>query len=402
MRQTPLFVFSSSVPTVKVLFERSRNTLCQWFRKNGFITATQTGLVVLISLLLAGVGQYDCDVGTANAEGSAVEWDAQRALKEWPDQRGIWAPVTWRDHLHEFNVLFNGTVVASSHCAYGWRDSELAEDLPKSFSLKIDFHDSTEVAPKEATKVIKKYPNPDGMHRSRWAESRAPVYVVEHQLPAILIEQRQFAHIPGGRETQRGDEPLFLWVRCEVTDVIELLNDLDRISCVLTPLGDYARSDNEAYNSFAPHSVPSPCLTPLRYAGSSNSSQAAYLWVKGEQDDNRSLLALPSQPGKELLVKWHPKPKTQTDPANDDDRAAYDHLVIEMPCQLGTTFDLVIPFGPVEDEVLERELALGFDGALQEAERFWEEQLKSEAVFKVPEPLVQGHLDHFAPLRISR
>ena len=49
---------------------------------------------------------------TGNAE--RREWSARDACAYWPDQRMHWAPVSWKDHLYDFNVFFNGTILANA------------------------------------------------------------------------------------------------------------------------------------------------------------------------------------------------------------------------------------------------------------------------------------------------
>ena len=49
-----------------------------------------------------------------SSQSNAVEWSARDACAYWPDQRMHWAPVSWKDHLYDFNVFFNGTILANA------------------------------------------------------------------------------------------------------------------------------------------------------------------------------------------------------------------------------------------------------------------------------------------------
>jgi len=72
------------------------------------------------TLLAAAIGGSGC---TPAKEGSAcslaeplcrrAEPDAAVAAGWWPPQRNVWTPIGWKDHLFRFNVLYDGTVIAS-------------------------------------------------------------------------------------------------------------------------------------------------------------------------------------------------------------------------------------------------------------------------------------------------
>ena len=40
------------------------------------------------------------------------EPDFKTACGWWPELSNKWTPIGWRDHMHRFNVLWNGTIVA--------------------------------------------------------------------------------------------------------------------------------------------------------------------------------------------------------------------------------------------------------------------------------------------------
>jgi len=41
----------------------------------------------------------------------AAEPCFETASQWWPDLPNIWTPIGWKDHLLQFNVLWNGTIV---------------------------------------------------------------------------------------------------------------------------------------------------------------------------------------------------------------------------------------------------------------------------------------------------
>lgn len=273
------------------------------------------------------------------------EWDAQRACEFWPDQRGHWAPVGWKDHLNEFNVFYNGTVFAG------------IKGTPEEQKLTCELRVNVCAAPVKAKgcdKMLSRGQNPDGLETASWTKDSAPVYVIEHvfENAPVKVEQRQFAHIPGGRAVKRGDEPHFLWMRFVVTDTIPMINPVKNVACCLTLQGATLAASMSAFNNVNFNSKPATIIA---------------------RDDCR--LATPAK-------------------AEYLDR----HLVLNLPCRVGAQVDAVFAIRPVDAATMRRELALGYDGALREANRFWKAELKTRTSIRVSEPLVQGWIDQLPRL----
>src|SRR2546430_159444 len=71
-------------------------------------------------------------------DSNKLEWDAAAATAYWPDQRGHWAPVSWKDHLYDFSVFYNGTVLANG-TGIGLNPNSLPEDQIFAAELRVRF-----------------------------------------------------------------------------------------------------------------------------------------------------------------------------------------------------------------------------------------------------------------------
>ena len=66
------------------------------------------GPMLALSINLADVTA----IAAADSEPSVNEPNFEIASGWWADLWNIWTPVGWKDHLHRFNVLWNGTILA--------------------------------------------------------------------------------------------------------------------------------------------------------------------------------------------------------------------------------------------------------------------------------------------------
>ncbi|NQU10986.1 hypothetical protein HQ590_09365 [bacterium] len=330
-----------------------------------------------------------------------TEWTAATATAFWPDQRGHWAPVSWKDHLYDFSVFFNGTIAANP-AGVGLNHNVLPEDQVFAAELRLKIMTGAPTAAACDQSVIQ-LQHPDGLHVASWAPGKAPVYVIEHKLTGapILVEQRQFAHVPGGRAVRRGDEPHFLWVRLAVTDVLKLINPADRLYVCLTFLAPSTLTGMGAFNNINFNYGYGAPWYPLglNLEGPQNLTRPAVLRLappvrvlpRSFVGGKRNRLAVPAgQRGVTVeslqgqLFAAHGKSLT--------------HLLLSFPSRPGATADFLLPMIPVDDATLDRELALGYDRALAETERFWTRELQTRTAVRVSEPLLQGWLDNFPRL----
>lgn len=329
------------------------------------------------------------------------EWNAARACEFWPDQRGHWAPVSWKDHLHDFNVFFNGTIAANPGGGGGLNRNIRPEHQAHAAEFRIKFYGSNPDVPTCDAGILQLI-YPDGMQIPSWEERHAPVYVLEHGMMhvPVIVRQKQFAHVPGGGPLKRGDEPHFLWVRIEIADVVEIINHSERIyttiamlapSC-LTGMGSFNNINFNYGFGFPVHP------SPVKLTGPADLSAPAYLRhtpssMHGLVDvflhGQRNRLAFPARQ-KDATAAW--LPSRFAEPFG----RSHGYVVASIPARLGAKVDFVIPMLPVEDDLMDRELALGYDGALKEAERFWTRELRTRTAIRVPEPLLQGVVNNYA------
>ncbi|MCX7705763.1 MAG: hypothetical protein N2115_05845 [bacterium] len=341
------------------------------------------------------------------------EWNAEIACKYWPDQYAHWVPVSWKDHLYEFNVFYDGTILANP-AGLGMNTNVLPEDQVFASELRIRFmaknpfrqntrngQPDTSVCDTSLMQLL----NPDRRHIACWDGCKTPVYVIEQVIlnAPVVIRQKQFAHIPGGKSVKTGVEPLFLWVRIEIADVIEEINCLKEIFACLTIIAPSLIVGMGAYNNITFNygfGVPSYPVA-LVYEGDTNLKNPGYLRISSPSSHTelfgsftagkRNTLALPGCQ-ENISIQFA---RSQFFSASNK---PLSHLVVKIPCEIGKKFDFVFPFIPVADDLIKRELALGYDGALKEAEKFWKNQLKTRTIIKMSEPLLQGWVDNFPRL----
>ncbi|MBI4027056.1 MAG: hypothetical protein HY360_18875 [Verrucomicrobia bacterium] len=342
------------------------------------------------------------------------EWTADMACEYWPDQRGHWAPVSWKDHLYDFNVFHDGTIAANP-AGVGLNRNVAIEDQVFAAELRVlllPYHKANDSYSYEGSFrpandvtalidfLLNDRRNPDGLCLPSWEAGAAPVYVIEHVIPGVpvKIRQKQFAHVPGGSPVRRGDEPHYLWVRFEVADVIEMINHADRITVCLTLTGTSATPCMAAFNNIqfqSRYGVPH-YPTSLAFVGPAGEGGASYLRLAptGRAPflyGKRNRLGIPG-PQKDLTVAYLESSYFSAF------KQPLGHLLLSMPCAVGATIDFVFPISPVDDAAMDRELALGYDAALAEARRFWTRELKTRTSIRLSESLLQGWVDHFPRL----
>src|SRR5690606_33195015 len=70
-------------------------------------------------------------------------------------------------------------------------------------------------------------------------------------------------------------------------------------------------------------------------------------------------------------------------------------LCISLSAQRGQFVDVLVPMIPTEQAVVDEELALGYDKALAEADRFWSPRPQTAATIDVPEPFINDTIHQF-------
>lgn len=333
------------------------------------------------------------------------EWDAERAIQFWPEMRSHWAPVSWKDHPHNFNVLYNGTVMAVPSVS-GINPFVNPEDQVFGAELRV----RTSISPMgtgAADISLFRGVRPDGQQVPSWGSGVAPEYIMEHTMrkSVVYVEQRQFAHVPGAQRIVRGNEPHFLWMRFVVSDVIEFINLADHVYVYLTFLKPNTHTEIAAFNNINPNfgfGIPSYPF-PFHFESTEDWSKPAYLRL-GQQGRLQARPATAYRRGLRNRLAFPAGQKTVSVKYLESRMflgavQPLSHLELKIPAKLGAKIDLVLPMVPVDDETMNRELELGYDGARAETEAFWKKELSTSTRIQMSEPLVQGYFTQFPRLQ---
>lgn len=306
--------------------------------------------------------------GPANGKSPRTEPDMAAALSWWSELPDIWTPIGWKNHMFRFNVMFNGTLVA--HPCVNPRTAKWAGE-----GAFLQFAPS----PGPTWQGHLSFPHDDGRVRQGWEERTAPVLWSEWPIEGIAFRQSVFAHIPGGGDVETGVEPIFAWVRLGVRDVIEALPVPAQFGFSVRINAERpGNHDMSMRNNFR-------LLAPLaKYPRDLSPEPAAYDANQGlrlVEPDGEVRLGV--APGHDGTVTFHPGVPTETESL----------LFVELEVKPGAYADLLIPMLPTDRNVFDRELKLGYDGALAEAETFWSEKPDTVAHFEVPEPYINEAID---------
>lgn len=289
------------------------------------------------------------------------------AKQWWTEMPNKWTVVGWKDHIFRFNVVHNGAIITMA----GWMD-RMRKPWPDSncvfcFRPAVKLEDAT-AQPDGANPYTD-----DGAVVQGWNPSQTPVLWSEWQYFGELLRQEVFAHIPGGKEVKRGDEPLFAWVRLSVPYIAEGVPTNDRA-------GFGIQINNPSFNVDMKKAWTLRYLPDGRKYGHEASAETeAYDKAKGfhvVEPDGRVRLAV--APGQDCQVSFRKQ--------FPGDKDSVVH--VGWANRVDSHVDMLIPLMPVDRVTFDKELALGYDGAFREAESYWNDQPGTAATFDVPEDYV--------------
>src|SRR5688500_14569003 len=155
----------------------------------------------------------------------ADEPNVKIASEWWPELTNVVTPLAWRDHPHRFIVVFDGTLLALPQpqklLRHKWDGGVPLE------GVQLTFRPSADGVPPPAMTEQHPLTTPDGKRvgTQSWdANHAAPVLrtdwrPTDEKMSGLLLRQRVFAHRSGGGEATSGEEPMYAWVRLEVSDV---------------------------------------------------------------------------------------------------------------------------------------------------------------------------------------
>lgn len=297
------------------------------------------------------------------------EPDMSTALGWWCELPAKWTPVGWKNHLFRYNVLYNGMISAvpnlnprAKSCeGFGMQVGVYPIDKPDFPGHVSDPQDNSSVL-------------------QGWNDCPAPVLWSEWAMDGILFREEIFAHVPGAGNVETGIEPLFAWVRLSVYDVLPGLPLPERYG--------FGILINAPYISVGAMSI--------RYNVAVQKEISKYpreLKAECEKYDPASGLRIIEPDGRiRLAVAPNQECSVQVLPNTPTDRDFL--LYAEIEVKKGSHVDLLLPMLPMERDVFDKELAIGYDRALDETNEYWSKTPAAATVFDVPEDHIKNSIIH--------
>jgi hypothetical protein len=268
--------------------------------------------------------------------------------------------VGWKDHLFRFNVLFNGTLIAQpdlNRRTEKWQ----GQGLQVGFA---PFGDEGDYA----------FPlDDDGRVIQGWNGTETPVLRSEWAWDGFILHQEIFAHIPGAQPIESGTEPLFAWVRLSLDGVVEGLPLDRRYRFALKLNAPHISRSMEMRNDLTYHLDQSRYPRRLSPEASEYSPTSGYRLLESE---GKVRLGMPA--GQQCTVKFESGKPTEQDLL----------LTVEFEARQGMKVDLLVPMLPTERDVFDKELALGYEGALKESHGYWSRKPAQAATVSTPEEYI--------------
>ncbi|HWP39789.1 MAG TPA: hypothetical protein VNL70_02600 [Tepidisphaeraceae bacterium] len=308
----------------------------------------------------------------------------------WGELPNVVTPIAWRDHPHRFCVVYDGTIIGLPQphklLRHPWNKGQPLEGVQLVFLPSPDG-----ALPRQRNQPYQlTLPNGKRVGDQGWEQRAAPVLWTRWRNDVgaptgNTLRQSAFAHMSGGGEAQTGRESMFAWIRLDVADRAP---DATVNQCVvfIKVAAPHMRFDMSVHDTCRVMPGLSPYPKPLRLEMAHQAHRpGAFLLEDGgavrlavqRRGDARSIAHLPP---------------TAEQP---------DHfLQITLPARAGAHVDLLLPMVPAEPAAIADELALGYDGALMQAEAFWSARPATAARIHTPEPLINDAVEN--SVRLAR
>lgn len=304
------------------------------------------------------------------------EPDYATACGWWPDLPNIWTPVGWKDHLFRFNVMWNGTILAQPHLnrrTAGWEGQ----------GVQLAIRPNVQEWKKQWSSMPPTFD--DGMVTQGWQRDDAPILWTEWSHDGLLSRSSVFAHIPGGGDVRTGDDPLFAWIRLDVHYLCEGLPLEESSGFNLLLCGTRIAASMSLRDNIRIPPDYKPYARPLRAEPRAFRRSGVCRILEAD-----GTVRLAVAPGGDCT-------HARFIPVGDDQPCAVLH--VRVPARRKAHVDLLLPMVPMARGVLDRELRLGYEGALAETRRYWRKLLACRTHVEVPEPAVNDAT--FQSVRIS-
>ena len=330
-----------------------------------------TGTLIMSCLALGG---SSCDAEYAKGERSVnelrtvAEPDMDTANQWWGDLPKKWTMVGWKEHITRFNVLFDGTIINLFSFDKGPQNPvQIRPPIPEPW-VQFTFVPAADVG---AVPGFTEGARQDlGEVVQGWDASDTPVLWSERAWGGYLLREQVFAHVPGGQELKRGDEPLFAWVRLSVHDACSGLPLEKNVGFGVRINNFFVNTSMELKHNLNSIGVKPKYARPLIAEPANYAAGQAFRIL---EPDGRVRIAVAPTPDCRAVFK------ADAPSANDS------VLHVALQPEKGAYVDLLIPMLPMDRATFDKELALGYDGAFKEAEAFWSKKPATAARFEVPE-----------------
>lgn len=303
---------------------------------------------------------------TGMTQKNSTEPNAAIACQWWPDVRNGWAAVGWPNACFGFKILHNGTIFTElGGSKWPGEFSNQGAQYTTAFCAlgKKDF------VPWEI--------RDKGAARQGWDESSpAPVYWTEWNLGhqyGVVVRQTLFAHLPGGADIREGTETLYGWMRLSIHYIYPVIPP-EKI------LGFTFKVDHP-HLTMVPEYSYNPAWMPYPRALTCACPAAPSLSGGAELVEPDGCIRMAIRPQAEASAEWIPE--------NPEQKTDGRYFYVALPIKSGAQVDFLLTIRPMPADDVHREAALGYDGALQETEAYWQGYLaQSATVFATPEPLI--------------
>ena len=290
------------------------------------------------------------------------------AKQWWTELPKKWTMVGWKAHTTRFNVLYDGTLVNFFSFDRGRGDPRaIMSPIPEPFA-QFTFVPAASMDQVPAFREDSRQDLGDVVQG--WDDCNMPVLWTEWAWGGYTLHEEVFAHVPGGQELKRGDEPLFAWVRLSVHKASSGL-PLEKT------VGFGVRINNFSVNISMElkHNLNTFGVKP-KYARELKAESDSYTVGQAFrilEPDGRVRIA--AAPGADCKATF----RSNAPSANDST------IHFQLDPKPGAHVDLLVPMLPTDRKIYDEELALGYDGALSQAEAFWSKSPATAATFDVPE-----------------
>jgi hypothetical protein len=250
--------------------------------------------------------------------------------------------------------------------------------------FQLTFHPSADgKIPAMPTQRTRLYKVDGGLGDQGWLEDHeAPVMYNRYPLEeGLVLKTEMFAHVEGGDDVTTAMEPLYAWVRMSVDHVDpvehpEKFSFAIQLSKIWYLQSGAATLDEIAYLEAVPE---------LAGLGDAEYTSTTLSAVNGGTD------------GFEL--RQDGKVRLQVLPGGNGTTTLHEHedgksyvLQVEFPVQENAYVDMLVPMLPVDEDIFAKEVALSYDGALQQADAYWSRRPDTAATIHVPENYINQAL----------